>query len=103
MTGIETLSAAPGDTVLLETAFSSTGITEVVVTAFDVTGLQGSPLGVAELTWDFAPTGGVPIPAQRSVGGVTFQAEVTPGRYVITAFLRVPQGDVTYGLLLEVR
>jgi hypothetical protein len=44
-----------------------------------------------------------PVTATLGPAGVRFTAPSQPGRYVINAFLIVPQGDVSYGLLLEVR
>ncbi len=43
------------------------------------------------------------LTASVTPAGLTFSADLPPGRYVIDIGLTYPQGGVSYGLLLDVR
>ncbi len=60
-----------------------------------------------ELTWNLAPNTSTTRPGVTAVtitaAGVEFAANLDPGRYVVELRLFFAAGDVSYGLLLEVR
>ena len=66
----------------------------------------GTPkaLDSGDLVWNFPPAGGAVLRGVAGPSGVVFAAPSAPGRYVVVVFLRAQGGgDVSYGVLIEVR
>ena len=54
------------------------------------------------LAWSPAGDDRVTLEIALSGDALTFDADLPPGRYVVALFLDFPQGDASYGLLLDV-
>lgn len=100
VTGTQALAVTPSGKVDVVMSIVPSTVTEVAANSYAAT---GTPQALNnELTWNIAPTGGQALTASTS-GGISFTAPATPGRYVVTLFLRAGGNDVSYGILLEVR
>jgi hypothetical protein len=86
--------------VIIANPTAGANIEEAIIRAFPATGQPQSTGG--GLAWMPRPDAET-LSATVDASGVRFMADLTPGRYVVSAFLRVPQGDVSYGVILEVR
>ncbi len=99
VTGPQALETAAGASVTLAIQFTPTAAS---VSALPGTS-QPQTSSTGELLWNFPPFGGEQLAVTIGANSVVFSAPSTPGRYVVTAFLQVPGGDVLYGVLIEVR
>ncbi|MPZ48421.1 MAG: hypothetical protein GEU75_03760 [Dehalococcoidia bacterium] len=73
---------------------------EATVTAWPATA-QPAQVG-NELAWR-PDANGMDLNSMAGSNGVSFSADLDPGRYFVSAFFVVPEGDVSYGALIEVK
>jgi hypothetical protein len=100
ITNSQPLAVSSGTQISVQTGLQQAQIQEVTVTAGVPAG-QPTSLSATEQSWQ------PPSQTQRLQGivnaaGIQFRATLNPGRYVVTVFVRAAQGDVSYGLLLQV-
>lgn len=117
---ITPVEALPGDSDLLQASLTSDIVTEVSVSASPSGDLDSQPVctvvdgiepkgpicedGRELLAWTGAPGEGIVLPATVDGGTVAADlAELSPGSYVVSFFLRFESGgDASYGVLLDV-
>jgi hypothetical protein len=87
--------------ISVATAPARRQLAEAVLTSRQATG-QPASLSGGEVAWSPLAASS-PVQTQLAGGVVTFVADMPPGRYVLSLFLRFDRGDASYGLLLEVR
>jgi hypothetical protein len=102
VTGLIELAATAGAPVEITTAFPGSEIEDAVASAVPVNALQGNPAGPEQLVWNFPLAGGQQLNTTIHPAGVNFPAPTTPGRYVVSLFVRPNAGDVAYGVVLNV-
>jgi hypothetical protein len=103
ITGVRELQVQRGATVVVNTQFPGANIKTAVVSAYAVGTTQGKSEGPGELSWNFPPVNGQPLTSTTTARGLEFTAALNAGRYVVSVFLQVPEGDVVYGVVLDVR
>jgi hypothetical protein len=92
------LTVASGGTIVVE--HPGTGdFSSVAVTAITATG-QPQDIGNGELAW--MPSEGTELASTLDASGLSIAVALDPGSYVLNAFAVTAQGDVSYGLLIEV-
>ena len=89
-----------GETVELTTSLDLPGATQLEA-RLQAAGGAPSGSGADWLAWEPSTTS-ASLDVRVGPPGATFVADLAPGRYVITLFVAVAQGDAAYGLLLEV-
>ena len=100
ITNAEPLVVAAGETVFLSSQLVLADA-DVELRVWSVENDQPLASGPDWLAWRSSePATSIPV----AVGdvGVAFEADLAPGLFVVSAFVVVPQGDVSYGLLLRV-
>ena len=100
ITNVEPLVVAARETVFLSSQLVLADA-EIGLRAWSVEHDQPLASGPDWLAWGASD---LSKPLAVSVGdvGVAFEADLAPGLYVVSAFVVVPQGDVSYGLLLRI-
>ncbi len=95
------LSVARGATVRVANPAPGVQIKDANVQAWPQTGQPLVSSG-GEEAWQVQASK-TALPATASPAAVEFAADLPPGRYIVAIFLAFDRGDVTYGLVLEVR
>ena len=100
ITNVDPLVVTRGETVELTTSLDLAAATQL---AARVQPAGGVPIasGTDWLAWT-PSSAGEPLDVTVEAPGATFVADLAPGRYVVTLFVAVAQGDAAYGLLLAV-
>ena len=101
ITGRVALPAGAGGVVVVSGDLSVAGAS--VVTGWAIS-RPAEPLADGDdwLAWSPAGDDRVTLEIALSGDALTFDADLPPGRYVVALFLDFPQGDASYGLLLDV-
>ncbi|HJM89100.1 MAG TPA: hypothetical protein QF624_05665 [Dehalococcoidia bacterium] len=99
ITNVDPLVVAVRETVALDSPLLTD--VEIALHAWSVESDQPIESAPDWLAW--SPSGD-PMSLAASIGGgsVAFDADLTPGLYVVSAMVIAPPGDVLYGLLLRV-
>jgi hypothetical protein len=102
VTGPQELVVTAGTEVTVVTQFPAADIESADVAALVP---QGQPTrgSNCEMNWSFPPRDRIPLTSNVDASDVRFNATLAPGRYIVTAFLKAPQGDVSYGIVIDVR
>lgn len=102
VTGSQALVVPRGAGVTVANPAAGTTIREGSVNAWQAPPQPLSTTG-AELVWSLQPGTGRRLDASVSADRVEFGLDLPPGRYVVEIRLFFAAGDVSYGLLAEVR
>ena len=100
ITNVDPLAVTAGETVFLNSQLVLADA-EVGLRAWPVENDEPLESGADWLAWG-ASGPSQPLAVLAGDVGISFQANFVPGLYVVSAFVVVPQGDVSYGLLLRV-
>lgn len=95
------LAVARGAAVTVVHPLPGAPVAEIVARARPAFGAP-ERIGEAELLWP-PGTGSVVLDSSHADDAIVFAAPAEPGAWVVDLFLRFGGGDVTYGLLLDVR
>ena len=102
--GIVTVNAAlllaRGERLTITGTVGLAGAESVLAAVRPVVGDPIEELRNGLLAWRLPP--GTPLAVDLDADSIRFDVDLEPGRYVLTFFMRFPQGDASYGLLLEV-
>jgi hypothetical protein len=101
ITNAEIATIDAGAALRLSNGLEGADIDSVTVSVFSAEG-DPSQLDDSEIAWPFPANPGAELQAEVTDDGVSFIADLEPGRWLISVFLKVPQGDVMYGLFVEV-
>ncbi|MDA1062155.1 MAG: hypothetical protein O2895_04505 [Chloroflexi bacterium] len=100
ITNAAPLQVLPDGTVELTTSLDLAGATQLGARVQPVEGVPVAS-GPDWLAWP-PSRAGRPLDVTVGPAGASFVADLAPGRYLVTLFVVVAQGDASYGLLLEV-
>lgn len=101
VTATQPLTVARGATITVTNPVAGSAINGALLTAWS--GLGSRPIQGVEQVWLLNGGTSATLTASVTPAGLTFSADLPPGRYVIDIGLTYPQGGVSYGLLLDVR
>jgi hypothetical protein len=101
VTKTRALSVNAGATVMVGLAQGASQPKSAAVTAWS--GLSARPTQGDEEVWLIGGGSSQQLSAQVTQTGVQFAAPSAPGQYVLDVALTFPEGDVSYGLLLQVQ
>ena len=102
ITNTEVATINAGSALTLSNGLEEASIDSAVVSVFPAAG-DPSELDDNEVSWPFPSSAAIELQPQVTDDGVSFLADLEAGRWLISVFLRVPQGDVSYGLFVEVK
>lgn len=100
ITNVEPLAVAAGETVFLSSQLVLANA-EIQLHAWSVEDDEPIERGPDWLAWRSSDRS-ERLPLTVGDVGIAFEADLAPGLYVVSAFVVVPQGDVSYGLLLRI-
>jgi hypothetical protein len=101
VTATQPLTVARGATITVANPVAGSAVNGATLTAWS--GLGSRPIQGTEQVWLLNGGTSATLAASSNATGLTFSADLPPGRYVIDIGLTYPQGGVSYGLLLDVR
>jgi hypothetical protein len=96
-----TLQVARGETVVVALPQGTPALTEVHASAFEAT--TPAITNPGEEVWSHPPTGGTELGTARDSTSIEVEVNLAPGKYVLTVGMYFERGDISYGVVLDVR